>query len=799
MRLIDRYLIREILPYAATVFFLLTAVIFIHEAGRFSELFVVFSRRGLSSAPLIRLVLSLLPGIVIFTLPIGFLVGVTMAMGRLSGDREIVALRASGAGLWPLLRPTLAVGLVVMAATGYNTFYLLPTAVNSLNQLKKTRSELLLRSIETYIKPGAFTEDLPGKILYVDRGDGEGAWQRIFIAEIAERSDQEPKIYAAESGRLALGKTLQDSELRLERARIYSQEPRQPDEAVSYFMNASGKLTASFSLGRGDETNPDLQSRPPGPELMTLPELWVFKPADPSQSRTVAAEIQRRLALPAACLIFALFGIALGVTTLRSGRSGGLFVGVALALSFYLLTLGGERSARSGAVPVAVGIWLPNLLFLGLALAMLSGGGRRFGRWAGWRRLWRAWARIAELFPRLAAWARRGRPGREGARRPPGLPVASPSSRRIRLGFPRIIDGMIFRDAARYFFLVLLSLVGIFHVFTLFELINPIVQNRIGFGVVAGYLLFLTPQILNYMTPFAVLVATLVTFGLLAKSAQLVVLYASGQSLYRLFIPVLLGAGLASLAMAAMQELILPASNRRQDYLRYQIRGGTLPPQTFHQKNRKWFRGRDHRIFNFAVFDTDRNEFASFSVYELHPTTAMLLSRTYAAKARWDALTEEWVLTGGWRRAFSADGLETSRQPLAEMRLRLSETPDYFKQSATDIAKMSIGQLQQQVTELTAQGLDVESLQRAIQAKIAAPLACLVLALAGVPFALTIGRRGAMVGVAIGVGLAALFLGTTSLFEQFGNYRILPLFWSVWGPSLLFGSGGAYLLLSAKT
>lgn len=176
MRLLDRYLIREILPYVATVFFLLTAVIFIHEAGRFSELFVVFARRGLSSTPLIKLVLSLLPGIVIFTLPIAFLVGVTMAMGRLSGDCEIVAMQAVGVGRWAFLRPTLLVGFVMTLITSYNTFYLLPTAVSSLNQLKKTRSELLLRSIETYIKPGTFTEDLPGKILYVDRSDGEGKW-----------------------------------------------------------------------------------------------------------------------------------------------------------------------------------------------------------------------------------------------------------------------------------------------------------------------------------------------------------------------------------------------------------------------------------------------------------------------------------------------------------------------------------------------------------------------------------------------------------------------------------------------
>jgi LPS export ABC transporter permease LptG/LPS export ABC transporter permease LptF len=798
MRLLDRYLIREILPYVATVFFLLTAVIFIHEAGRFSELFVVFARRGLSSTPLVKLVLSLLPGIVIFTLPIAFLVGVTMAMGRLSGDREIVALQAGGVGRWALLRPPLLVGIAVTGITGYNTFYLLPTAVKSLNQLKKTRSELLLRSIETYIKPGTFTEDLPGKILYVDRSDGEGKWQRIFIAETSSQPNEEPKIYSAESGQIIIGRTLQDSELRLEKARVYGQESRQPDEVAGYFVNASGSLTASFALGK-DDGDPDLQAPPPGPELLAFPDLWRFKPSSPAQARAAATEIHKRMALPAACLIFALFGVVLGVTTLRSGRSGGLLIGIMLALAFYLLMLGGERAARSGALPVALAVWLPNLLFLGLAGVMSGGIGQWIRRWTVWNWFWqggrwvweltlyigrRLWRRTSDT--NLPDWLARGT-------------AAAFSAPRVRLGFPRIVDGLIFREAVGAFLLVLLGLVGIFHVFTLFELINSIVQNRIGFGIVAGYLLFLTPQILNYMLPFAVLVATLVTLGLLAKSAQLVVLYASGQSLYRLSLPLFLGGGLAALLMVSLQEFVLPVSNPRQDYLRYQIRGGTLPPQTFHQKNRKWFRGRDHRIFNFAVFDTERNEFTSFGMYELHPTTARLVSRTYAAKARWDAITEEWVLTNGWRRTFSADGLESQRQPIGELRLKLAETPDYFRQSTTDITKMSIGQLQQQVAELTAQGLDVENLQRAIQVKIAAPLACFIMVLVGIPFALTVGRRGAMVGIAIGIGLAVAFWGTVNLFEQLGYYRLLPLFWSAWGPNLLFGSGGLYLLLSAKT
>ena len=95
LRLIDRYLIREIVPYLLLSLLLLTAIIFFHEASRFSELLVVASRNGLPMQALSRLLTALIPGILVFTLPISLLMGVLVGMGRMSGDSEIVALGAS--------------------------------------------------------------------------------------------------------------------------------------------------------------------------------------------------------------------------------------------------------------------------------------------------------------------------------------------------------------------------------------------------------------------------------------------------------------------------------------------------------------------------------------------------------------------------------------------------------------------------------------------------------------------------------------------------------------------------------
>jgi LPS export ABC transporter permease LptF/LPS export ABC transporter permease LptG len=794
-RLLDRYIIREILPYFFIGFFLLTAIIFVHEANRFSELFVIFSRRGVSSLPLLLLVLSLLPSIMIFTLPISFLLAVMMAMGRLSGDSEIIVMRAGGVGPLRLLRPTLAVGLVVMAITAYNTFYWLPISVNSLNQLKKTRSDVLLRGIETQIRPGVFTEDLPGKVLFIERTVEFGAWERIFIAEDApDKANEEPKIYTAEAGQLILGKTLQETELRLSKSRFYDTEPRQWDAQRSYGLTYSGSSFIGFSLGgKSDDANPDLKPEAAGPDLMTMPELLAARPpAD--KGKAFLIEINKRIALPVSCLIFALLGVALGVTTLRSGKSSGLFVGTLITLAYYLLFIGGEQAARSGAAPLWAALWGPNILFGILSAWMFAGGPSALTASAAWKSFWRRWRLVADPVFRTVRAALRV----VGVAAPRAKSEAS-AARVSGFTFPRIIDQMIAREAVRYFFLILLGLCGIFHVFTVFSLINGIVQNAIGPEVVASYLFFLTPHTLNYMTPFAALIAVLVTFGLFGKTSQLIVLNSSGQSLYRLALPVLLGATMLSGLMLASQEYVLPSANRRQDYLRYQIKGGKLPPQTFYQSNRKWFRGKENRLFNFANFNPEKDEFFGLGIYEVNPDTAGLASRTYVKNARWDKASNEWILTGGWRRTFSLDGNSSTTTQIAEERLRLPEGPDYFKQGVPEIAKMSIGQLQRQIDELRPQGVDVEDLARAVQVKIASPLACLVMALVGLPFALTVGKRGAMVGTSVGVVIAIVFWGTIGLFEQLGNQQLLPSFWSAWGPNMLFSAAGIYFLFTAKT
>src|SRR5690349_317448 len=216
LRLLDRYLIREIVPYLLLSLLLLTAIIFFHEASRFSELLIVASRNGLPMQALSRVLAALIPGILVFTLPISLLMGVLVGMGRMSGDSEIVALGASGLPRTRILRPVLLVALIVMGMMLYLTFSWLPRSVKQLTDLKSNQS-LVFQGLNTEIKPRIFEESIPQKVLYIEDIDrARNQWHNVFLVSLGQ-DPSEMMIVTANSGALRQGGRSDMPELFLER------------------------------------------------------------------------------------------------------------------------------------------------------------------------------------------------------------------------------------------------------------------------------------------------------------------------------------------------------------------------------------------------------------------------------------------------------------------------------------------------------------------------------------------------------------------------------------------------------
>src|ERR1700742_2937815 len=123
MRILTRYILREVTSHALLGGALFTFIIFTRDLGKILE-FVV--RDSASYSDVARIILYTLPPALTVTIPMAVLVGILLGLSRLAADSEITAMRASGIGVWSFVR---IVGLVALAAWGVsllNTLYLAP-------------------------------------------------------------------------------------------------------------------------------------------------------------------------------------------------------------------------------------------------------------------------------------------------------------------------------------------------------------------------------------------------------------------------------------------------------------------------------------------------------------------------------------------------------------------------------------------------------------------------------------------------------------------------------------------------
>ncbi|HET9529491.1 MAG TPA: LptF/LptG family permease [Blastocatellia bacterium] len=826
LRLIDRYLIREILPYVLLGLLLLTAIIFAQNASRFSEMLVVASRNGLPMEAISRLMAALVPGIMVFTLPISLLVGTLVGLGRLSGDSEIIALGASGISRFRILMPVVALALFISVVMVYVTFNLLPVSMYKLTDLKANQS-LIFQGINTQIKPRVFEESLPKKVLYIEDIDrANNLWKNVFLVDLGDEQE-DMKIMTATRGMLRQGERSDMPELYLSQISVHQlaetksgsptdQEHSDSEIAAEAATEAPpdrdrerkrNRNQQNYTLGRFDEMALGLeitdekkaeaagvQEEKREVQHMVWIDLINHSPA-PEHLREWRAEIHKRIALPAACLVFALLGVAFGISNVRTGRSFGLLLGLTITVVYYLLALSGEHAALTGKLPVWLGIWLANIVLAGLAvftiLLQRRPGSDALSMLSSFRHSWPFRLRSSspgkgEAVPvRLEADA----PRSQGE---------NPKPRIGRLPMPQLIDRLVLTDLTRFFFFILSGFSILFIIITLFQLLDYITRNNIDWSVVANYLFFLLPMIINYVTPLAALVAVMITFGILQKTSQVVALKASGQSIYRLAAPALIGSTLLSAFVFFNQDYILPFTNRRQNNLRYLIRKGQEPPQTFYQTTNQWIFGEESRIYNYQYFNITNNSFARLNVLDLSREPFGIKRRLYARRAVWDDATREWVLENGWERRFNDDRL-VAYETFKERRVALAEGPDYFKKDSRGSSSLTLFELRRKIADLSQSGFDVLDLKIALQSKIAFPVTCLVMVVVGLPFAFSVGKRGALYGVSIGIAIGLLYWGLIGLFEQMGRYEMLPPLLAAWGPNMLFGAGGLYLFLTSRT
>lgn len=193
MKILDRYILKEISGYSLLALLVFTFVLTTPEVLRLSEL---FARQSVPMATFLKLCVTVLPGKLVWTIPMAVLVGLLVAWSRLAADSELVALQATAIGFGRLLWPA-----VLFAAAGFLLALLtsLWWAPQAARQFRALQGELAAGEVSYAIEPRVFDERFPNLILYVqDVESGAARWRGVLLADASHPG--ETRLTLAESG-----------------------------------------------------------------------------------------------------------------------------------------------------------------------------------------------------------------------------------------------------------------------------------------------------------------------------------------------------------------------------------------------------------------------------------------------------------------------------------------------------------------------------------------------------------------------------------------------------------------------
>jgi LPS export ABC transporter permease LptG/LPS export ABC transporter permease LptF len=780
VRILTRYILGEILSNTLIGCALFTFILFMPYLSNILDMVVRNSSTFTDAA---EIILFTLPNLFRVTIPMAVLVGLLLGLSRMAADSEIIAMRASGMGIGYFVRVASIVAVSGTLLGLANSLYLAPRANQGILDMEQ---ELETSQASYQIQPRVFHEEFKNFVLYVQNvrsGTGASNWDQVFMADVTDPTA--PRITTAASATV-VGDSTQVLLMRLRNGAQHDTVPGELDQSNdSVFTTTDRPLVLSAQsdvhLGRA------------GTAIYALPMSVLLQRIHGPDPKLFLIELHNRFAFPAACLVLMLVGVPLGVTSRRGGKSSGFVYTVLLVFLYYFLSATGTALGRQNKVPVFLAVWSANILFTAVGIFLLwqmASGGR--------------------VLSAISAWFARFSNDRDGAVKTNGVSLTGflerfpvlPRQSKPRNTFPRILDEYVVREFLNTFLLVLSGFVLLMLIFTFFDLVGDILRNHIPLTTVGAYLVNLTPDMLYNITPLAVLIAVLVTFGVLNRNSEIIAMKATGVSLYRLVIPIVSIAAVLSIGLFLFDQFYLPQANRKQEALRNIIKG--KPPQTVSHPEHNWIFGEPRpgepgRIFYYEFYDPDRMEFANLSVFEFDPSTFSLTRRIFAARVYRDKHDDAWQFQGGWVRDMNTVETTSYREFRQTEFSEIHEAPGYFTKENLQSQEMNFGQLDSYIHDLQQSGFDTMRLRVALWHKLAYPLIAIVMAVLAIPFALSMGRRGSLSAIAIAIGVALAYWVVDNLFGAMGNVNYLPAAMAAWSSDALFALVGGYLLLRTPT
>jgi LPS export ABC transporter permease LptG/LPS export ABC transporter permease LptF len=782
MRIISRAIFKEVALNAGLGSGLFIFVLYLRKIEQLSAMLVRSSAPTMVSA---KLFLYALPATLPFALPLGVLVGILIGLSRMSADSEITALRAAGISSVTIARPVMLFAFLALVITALAALWLTPL---SLNLETKTAHTFAAAQLTGNIESRIFDEDFPDTVLYVSdvqTEEKQTIWRGVFIADVTppEKLQVEGKNRGEGPRIITAAEAIpypdqENNRIILDMHDFRSTERDKEGKAVTTYAQRHQWVLQA-------QKQEDLQVNKTVAQMDTGPLYKYIHKRDLSPKDIVdgTIELNQRFALPLACIMLALVGIPLGVTSRKGGKSSAYVVTVLVAFLYYMSYASLLGLARSGRVAVPVAAWTPGTVYAIAGTFLLSRlerpGDFDLGAWLNAQGL-RVWKWLQNLL----------RTSTESVGRPL-------SARGFGLR-PMLIDGYVLNGFLFYFGILLVALVSLVEIFTFFELLGDMIKNDISMTTMIDYLWHLAPSLIYQVTPIGTLAASLICFTILTKYNEVTAFKAAGVSVHRLAAPVMFASLVISLLLFGFDHFYIPAANRRQEMLRAEIK--KKPVATYRRPDRQWVYGQGNRIFNFLHLDPKQNLMSKVNVFELDPKTFQIAHQITADRAQWNDRLHKWVFENGVSQETTATGSNYKQFANATATFaELTETPSWFVKEEKEYKELNFQELGSYIDELQASGLDTTPLRVQWHKKFSVPLFAFIMAILSIPFAFVGGTRGAMRGVLTAFIIAIVYWTVGTIFEQFGDLNLLPAAMAAWAPDVIFMLGGMYFMLRMKT
>jgi lipopolysaccharide export LptBFGC system permease protein LptF len=763
---ISKYVIQAILPYFSFAWLLLSVILFVQQAARYSD---IFFNNSLPSSLIWQLTAALIPNVIAFTCPMAVLIGVIIGLSKMQGDSELVAIRAAGVGNLQLTIPVIFIGIILSLFAFSINLKGVPFAAQI---VRKVALQTALYKLESPIEPGVFNTEINDFTIYVKDGDlTEGTWKNVFIYQ-TDKNTKQTRLIISKDGRLDSRKTnsemADNSELVLKNASVntFSTE----DLRQNLVLENVRDLRLSIKTKRGELID-KLSKTEETPEELGLNELAEYAKTKTGQDKTEAELLwQRRIILSISPLIFAVLGASLILRFNRGGRGWGIFLALLSLIIYYLVTLFGEQLARTNRISVFIAGLIPLTL---TSIAIL-------------------WFFLSQRFFLSKGTKIFGRNAQNNS--------SEKSKLKRKNTFANFTTGILDFDIVitllKYFALTLSFLTTIYLIFTAFELWKFAGAINDGLVLLLTYLLYLVPFIYIQISPSALMIATLATYVIKSRQNEVVTWTASGQSIYRLLLPCFVLMMLIGLANWGIQERLLAQTNLVQDNLRIQIRNNG---KAVSENNKNWL-ATENRIYSFELAESGTKLFSSqkvknLIVYQFAEGEPKLQSVTKVSEASWDDNKIKFM--GNPEKLLWESGVpKVIESGTVEKELRENYNP--FKQTQRKPNHLTTAELKE-IVKTTESETEKRAYSIALQKRYATPFLPLIITLFTAPFALTLSRKGKVITIGYAVGVWLVFMGISSVFEQYGLSGALDPIVSVWSPLVIFSFIGALILTKVKT